>query len=41
MANLIRERIRSGHYGTDGLISEVALEAELGVARPTIRKAIG
>jgi DNA-binding GntR family transcriptional regulator len=41
IADLIRARISSGEYPPQHLVSEVQLEAELGVARTTVRKAVG
>jgi GntR family transcriptional regulator len=40
IAAVIRERIQTGDYPPRQLISEVQLEAEFGVARGTVRKAI-
>ncbi|MGW0824231.1 GntR family transcriptional regulator [Streptomyces sp. NPDC002845] len=39
IAEVIRGRIASGEYPVRGLISEVKLEQEFGVARETVRKA--
>ncbi|MER5461698.1 GntR family transcriptional regulator [Streptomyces sp. NPDC002668] len=39
IADVIRDRIRSGEYPPRQLVSEVQLEAEFGVARGTVRKA--
>ncbi|MFJ2783660.1 MULTISPECIES: GntR family transcriptional regulator [unclassified Streptomyces] len=39
IADLIRSRIRSGQYPTAYHLSEVAMQAEFGVARDTVRKA--
>ncbi|MFE9298373.1 GntR family transcriptional regulator [Streptomyces niveus] len=39
IAAVIRQRITSGDYPPQHLVSEVQLEAEFGVARGTIRKA--
>jgi GntR family transcriptional regulator len=39
IAEVIRQRIASGEYPVRGLISEVKLEQEFGVARETVRKA--
>ncbi|WP_338703647.1 GntR family transcriptional regulator [Streptomyces sp. Q6] len=39
MAEVVRERIAGGEYPEKGLVSEVKLEAEFGVARDTVRKA--
>lgn len=39
IAEVVRERIASGEYPVRGLISEVKLEQEFGVARETVRKA--
>ncbi|NUR67338.1 MAG: GntR family transcriptional regulator [Streptomyces sp.] len=39
IAEVVRQRITSGEYPVRGLISEVQLEAEFGVARETVRKA--
>lgn len=38
IADVLRSRIASGEYRRRQLISEVQLESEFGVARPTIRK---
>ena len=40
IAETIRDRIQTGDYPPQQLLSEVQLEAEFGVARATIRKAI-
>ncbi len=39
IAEVVRQRIASGEYPVRGLISEVKLEQEFGVARETVRKA--
>ncbi|GGZ15666.1 hypothetical protein GCM10010365_39370 [Streptomyces poonensis] len=39
IAEVVRQRIASGEYPVRGLISEVKLESEFGVARETVRKA--
>jgi DNA-binding GntR family transcriptional regulator len=39
IADVIRDRIRSGEYEPRQLVSEVKLEGEFGVARGTVRKA--
>ncbi|MFJ2029413.1 GntR family transcriptional regulator [Streptosporangium sp. NPDC087985] len=36
--DVVKHRIETGEYPPNGLISEVQLEAEFGVARITIRK---
>ncbi|MGW9030064.1 GntR family transcriptional regulator [Streptomyces sp. NPDC055722] len=38
IADVIRQRIRSGEYPPQSLISEVRMEAEFGVASATVRK---
>ncbi len=40
IAESIRERIQTGEYQPQQLLSEVQLEAEFSVARATVRKAI-
>ncbi len=40
IADEIRRRITTGEYPARALVSEVQLEAELGVARGTVRKAV-
>lgn len=40
IAEILRERIETGEYGPNEQLSEVRLEAEFGVARITVRKAI-
>ncbi|MFC1434276.1 GntR family transcriptional regulator [Streptacidiphilus sp. N1-3] len=40
IAALVRERIASGEYPANHLLSEVQMEAEFGVARQTVRKAM-
>jgi len=40
IANVLRERIADGTLPARALVSEVQLEAEFGVARGTVRKAI-
>ncbi|MFE0844918.1 GntR family transcriptional regulator [Streptomyces rochei] len=39
IANVLRDRIRTGALPPRALVSEVQLEAEFGVARGTVRKA--
>lgn len=39
IADILRDRIQSGEYEPQQLVSEVQLEAEFGVARGTVRKA--
>jgi DNA-binding GntR family transcriptional regulator len=39
IAEVVRQRIANGEYPVRGLISEVKLEEEFGVARDTVRKA--
>ncbi|MEU9641507.1 winged helix-turn-helix domain-containing protein [Streptomyces sp. NPDC048188] len=39
IADVLRDRIRSGDLPPRALVSEVQLEAEFGVARGTVRKA--
>lgn len=38
IADVIRQRIATGEYPVDHLISEVRMEQEFGVARVTVRK---
>ncbi|MBB4934098.1 DNA-binding GntR family transcriptional regulator [Lipingzhangella halophila] len=40
IADVLRERINSGEYPPQHLISEVQLESEFEVARVTVRKAV-
>lgn len=40
IAQILSERIRSGVYPPQTVLSEVALEQEFGVARPTVRLAM-
>lgn len=40
VAEEIQRRIAAGEIGADDVISEVKLEDELGVSRPTIRQAM-
>ncbi|MGW0809002.1 GntR family transcriptional regulator [Nonomuraea sp. NPDC002799] len=40
VADEIKRRIEAGEIGYNDVISEVQLERELGVSRPTIRQAI-
>lgn len=40
MADVIRERIRSGTYPPKHLVSELSLVQEFGIARDTARKAV-
>ncbi|MCM1941597.1 winged helix-turn-helix domain-containing protein [Streptomyces sp. G3] len=39
IADVLRDRIRTGELPPRALVSEVQLEAEFGVARGTVRKA--
>ncbi|MFC8408538.1 GntR family transcriptional regulator [Streptomyces griseoincarnatus] len=39
IADILRDRIRTGELPPRALVSEVQLEAEFGVARGTVRKA--
>lgn len=39
IADVIRQRISSGEYPAQHLVSEVRLESEFGVTRTTVRKA--
>ncbi|MET8418199.1 GntR family transcriptional regulator [Streptomyces sp. NPDC005134] len=40
IADEVRRRVGSGEYPPHALVSEVKLEAEFGVARGTVRKAV-
>ncbi|WP_245642458.1 GntR family transcriptional regulator [Nonomuraea candida] len=40
IAQILSERIRTGVYPPQTVLSEVALEQEFGVARPTVRLAM-
>ncbi|TXS47643.1 GntR family transcriptional regulator [Streptomyces sp. OR43] len=40
IADEVRRRVITGEYAPQALVSEVKLEAEFGVARGTVRKAV-